>query len=76
MNLQLTHGGETTLLTRLVDDTQVAVDPLKVHYALDTKGPGTVFCGIFAGATKPDMSCCSRGGEWGYRLGGGAVGCG
>lgn len=56
-----------------MDDTQVAIDPLKVHYALDAKHPRTVFCGIFAGATKPGMKCCGRGGVWWHRAGGGAA---
>lgn len=62
-----------TLLVRLVDDTQIAIDLLKVHHALDAKHPGTVFCGVFAGATKPGMKCRSGGGEWGQGAGGGAA---
>lgn len=61
------------VLIRLVDGTQVAIDPLKVYYTLDAKNPGTVFCGVFAGATKLGMKCCGRGGECGCGVSGGGT---
>lgn len=60
-----------TLIIWLVNRTQVAIDPLKVHHALDAKYPGTVFCGMFDRSTKPGVKCCGRGGERGRGVTGG-----
>lgn len=60
-----------TILTGLLNHTQEGIDLLKVHYTLDTKCPGTVFCGIFAGSTKPGMKLCSGSALW-ECVGGGA----
>lgn len=70
VHIWLTHGGEMTFLIRLVYLTQIAIDPLKVHNTLDTEHPGTVFCGIFACATKPGVKFCCRSGEWGHGVAG------
>lgn len=51
-----------TLLIWLVNNTYVVIDPIKVHDAVDTEHPGTIFCDMFACATKSGMSCYGRGG--------------
>ncbi|KAF3836696.1 hypothetical protein F7725_004161 [Dissostichus mawsoni] len=61
----LTHSGEGTALAGAVDDTQVVVDPLKVHQALHAHHPGSVLGGKFASATKLGVELPHGGGGGG-----------
>lgn len=72
VSLQHTHGSEAALVIRLLDHTQEAIDPLKVHYSFDAKCPETVLRGRFVNLTNPVMQFTGRSG--GQFAGRGAAG--
>lgn len=57
-----------TLFGGLVNGTQVAIDPLKVHYAHG------ILCGLFTCGTTFCLNCCSYVGVRGRGVAGGGGG--